>query len=191
MASKKGNNNESTFNDGSLLLKTIEILDKVFDDYLSDFPRYAELKTFMENQDNLYTRKDGKILVTSEYRVWMAEIEQYMKEQRFKGHSISKHFAEMHENDKVWKSLIRGIEDFVNTNGKLKKEYEEASEKRGFNPEKWMFEQIRKSSSTEEEAKEKLDAIRNRIYDDVENLLKNNVDLQHEINKETEKYGTE
>jgi hypothetical protein len=168
-----------------LFSKMINRLNEVLERYMSQYPRYNELKAFMQNEDNLY---DENGALKEDYKEWIKDVEKYSC-----NHSIKETLKEFHEKDPLWPAVFEGIERYVNSNLELLALYEKAKREEGpvFDSEEWIYNQIKKSSRDESEANEKFNTLADMFSNETLNLLDKSSELRKILKERVEKNGTE
>lgn len=170
---------------GNLLTKLCEHFGIIIDKYMSQFPRYEELKKFMTDDSNLY---DENGIIKDEYKTWIKDVEEYSK-----NHKLVKSLEEIHSEDPTWNYLYEGIMQYIQSNEEMMRLYEESNKKEGihFDVEKWIYEQFRKQSDSDDEANMKMGALIEMLDNETLVLLDENAELKDKIKETIEKNGQE
>lgn len=178
----KKNNPEKTDN---LFSQMLNRLNAILEKYMSQYPRYNELKEFMQDQNNLYD-EDGT--VKGEYKKWIKDVEDFSII-----HSIKDTLIDFHKNDPMWPAVFEGIERYINTNQELLSLYERTKSEEGetFDVEEWIFDQIKMSSKDEEEANEKFNTLAEMFSNEILSLLDKSSELRKILKDRVDEYGTE
>ena len=161
-------------------------LNAILEKYMAQYPRYNELKAFMQDENNLYD-EDGSI--KDKYKEWIEDVEDFSSE-----HSIKEVLAEFHKGDTTWAAVLEGIEKYVSFNKELLSLYEKAAKEEGvtFDVEEWIYDQIRSSSKDDKEADEKFDTLAKMFSNETLNLLDTSSELRKRLKDRIEDaYGAE
>lgn len=186
MVEKKITTNNNLSNADKLFTYLLNHLNAVLEKYMSKYPRYNELKDFMQDQNNLY---DDEGALKGEYKEWIKDVEAFSA-----AHPIKDTLIEFHNNDPMWPAVFEGIERYINSNQEFLLLYEKAKREKGetFDVEEWIFDQIKKSSKDEEEVNEKFNTLADMFSNETLNLLDENTELRKRLKDRVEDaYGAE
>lgn len=185
MEEQQENKQVKQVDNNSLFAQMLNRLNAIFDRYMSQFPRYKELKEFMENDNNLY-EDDGTL--KDDYKKWINEVELFSK-----SHPIDETLFEEHKEDLVWSKVFSGIEKYIQSDFELSSIYEKAKAEEGetFDLEEWIYKQIRETSKDDNEADEKFNVLADMFSNETLNLLDRNAELRKILKDRVEEYGAE
>ena len=186
MANKKTTIKSKLGDSEKLFSQMLIRLNAILEKYMSQYPRYNELKAFMQDESNLYD-EDGSI--KNKYKEWIEDVEGFSST-----HSIKEVLAEFHQGDSTWSAVFDGIERYVSSSKELLSLYEKAAKEEGmtFDVEEWIYNQIRTSSKDDIEAAEKFDTLAKMFSNETLNLLDSSSELRKRLKDRIEDaYGAE
>lgn len=167
-----------------LLAKVLNRLNSILDKHMYKHPKYKELIEFMKDENNLYN-EDGSL--KEEYEEWIKDVEEFSI-----ANPIRNTLEEMHKDDPLWQNIFEGIEAYVSANAELTKTYEEAQKEEGenFDPEEWIYTQLKQTSKDEKEADEKMSTLVEMISKETLNLLDESSELRKMLKEKVDNNGT-
>lgn len=186
MANKKTITKSKLGDSEKLFSQMLTRLNAILEKYMAQYPRYNELKAFMQDENNLYN-EDGSI--KDKYKEWIEDVEDFSSR-----HSVKEVLAEFHKGDSTWSAVYEGIERYVSSNKELLSLYEKAAKEEGvtFDVEEWIYDQIRSSSKDDKEADEKFDTLAKMFSNETLNLLDSSSELRKRLKDRIEDaYGAE
>jgi hypothetical protein len=183
MAAKKENNKVKLENSENWFSKMIHYFNTLLEKYMGKYPHYTELKEFMKDEKNLY-KDDGSL--EDKYEDWIKDVNKFASE-----NPASEMLNEEYKGDKIRRALVKGIEEYINTDKELQKLYEETRREEKCTPdiEEWIYDRICESSKNDEEADKKFNDLADMINSGTLELLERNTKLRTILKDRIEEDG--